>query len=120
MALDAKEWDFIICDAHLPDFDWSAALAIYKQKGLDIPFIMVSGTQDEDLAVERIKSGVHEHVLKDSLARLPAAVKRELCAVQERRLRKHANADYIVSLTEPTDDAFIGTTLEGTIVNWNG
>src|SRR5260370_7702318 len=102
MALDAKEWDFIICDAHLPDFDWSAALAIYKQKGLDIPFIMVSGTQDEDLAVERIKSGVHEHVLKDSLARLPAAVKPALHSAHQRPLPKHPNTPSPLSSPPPT------------------
>jgi DNA-binding NtrC family response regulator len=87
MALDTKAWDFIICDAHLTAFGWLDALAIYKGKGLDIPFIMVSNTCDEDLAVERIKAGVHEHVLKDSLARLPAAVERELRSAHERRIR---------------------------------
>jgi len=87
MALDAKAWDFIICDARLPDFGWLDALAIYKGKGLDIPFILVSNSWDEELAVERIKAGVHEYVLKDSLPRLPAAVERELRSAHERRSR---------------------------------
>jgi DNA-binding NtrC family response regulator len=87
MALDSKAWDFIICDAQLPDFGWFDALAIYKGNGLDIPFIMVSNSSDEDLAIERIMAGVHEHVLKDSLARLPAVVERELRSAHKRRIR---------------------------------
>jgi hypothetical protein len=51
---------------------------------------MVSNNSDEDLAVERIRAGVHEHVLKDSLARLPAAVERELRSAERRsRNRMH-------------------------------
>jgi len=71
----------------LPDFGWFDALAIYKGNGLDIPFIMVSNSSDEDLAIERIMAGVHEHVLKDSLARLPAVVERELRSAHKRRIR---------------------------------
>jgi PAS domain S-box-containing protein len=119
-ALDSKAWDFIICEARLPDFDWSAALAIYKRKGLEIPFILVAGMSDADLAVERIKAGVHEHVLKDNLARLPLAVKRELRSAQERRIRRQSDAHHLVSLVESSVDAILGTTLEGTIVSWNG
>jgi DNA-binding NtrC family response regulator len=85
MALDSKGWDFIICEARLPEFGWLEALAIYRRKDLDIPFIVVADPCDEDLAVERIKAGVHEHVLKDSLGRLPAAIKRELSFAQARR-----------------------------------
>jgi PAS domain S-box-containing protein len=120
MALDAKEWDFIICDAQLPDFDWVAALAIYQQKGLDIPFILVSGMSDEDRAMERIKTGIHEYVLKDNLARLPLAVKRELRSAQERRIRRQSEAHQLVSRVESSVDATIGTTLDGTIISWNG
>jgi PAS domain S-box-containing protein len=119
MAMDAKEWDFIICDALLPDFDWVEALAIYKRKGLDIPFILVSGMSDEKLAMERIKAGIHEYVLKDNLARLPLAVKRELRSAQERRIRRQSEAHHLISPIESSVDAIIGTTLEGTIVSWN-
>ncbi len=120
MALDAKQWDFIICDAQLPDFDWVAALAIYQRKGLDIPFILVSEMMDEDLAVARIKAGVHEHVLKNNLGRLPLAVKRELRSAQERKIRRQSHAHHPVSPVESSVDAILATALDGTIVGWNG
>jgi DNA-binding NtrC family response regulator len=105
-ALNARQWDFIICDAYLPDFSWAQALEIYKRKDLDIPFIIVADTQDEDLSVERIKAGVHDHVLKDCLPRLPLVVKRELCAAQARRFKnvaveKDASLTLIHGLTAP-------------------
>src|SRR5919197_1020828 len=50
-ALDRQAWDFVIADFKLPDFDGLAALALMKERGLDLPFIIVSGSMGEDLAV---------------------------------------------------------------------
>jgi PAS domain S-box-containing protein len=119
IALATKTWDLIICEAELPDFDWLEALAIYKAKGLDIPFILVSGMGDEDLASQRIKAGVHEEVLKDNLARLPLAVKRQLRSAEERRVHQQGDARQIAALAESSDRAIIGTNLEGTILSCN-
>jgi PAS domain S-box-containing protein len=120
-ALAAKAWDFVIFDDHLLDFAWAAALSIYKQAGLDIPFIVVSGTLDGDPAIERIKAGVHEHVLKDSLARLPLAVQRELRSARERRVRQHAAAarEFLSSTSGSSEVAIVGAALDGTILSWD-
>src|SRR5689334_19734508 len=69
-ALELGTWDFIICDYQLPQFDGLAALTLYKETGLDIPFIIVSGWIGETQAVKLIKAGAHEFVMKDDLAEL--------------------------------------------------
>jgi PAS domain S-box-containing protein len=121
VALDVHPWDLIISDYTIPGFGGPAALALYQQKDLDIPFIIVSGVVGEALAVEMVKAGAHNYVMKDQLGRLVPAVRQELRSVQERRLRKQAeiSAAYIASLVESCDYAIIGTTLDGTVLSWN-
>ncbi len=92
-ALVAPEWDIIIADYNLPDFDALAALRLLQQSGFDLPFIIVSGTIGEELAVSAMKSGAHDYILKGSLARLVPAVERELRDVQARRQRKEAEEE---------------------------
>ncbi len=120
-ALEAQPWDLIISDYSIPGFGGPAALALYQQKDLDIPFIMVSGLVGEHLAVEMLKAGAHNYVMKNQLGRLVPAVRQELRAAQERRVRKQAEATaaYIASMVESCDHAIIGTTLDGTVVSWN-
>ena len=120
-ALDRHDWDVIICDYSMPQLAGPEALAIYRQKGLDIPFIAVSGTVGEETVAEMIKAGAHDYVLKSNLGRLAPAVKQELRAAQERRDRQQAEAIavYLASIVESCDDAIVGTTLEGMVVSWN-
>src|SRR6266851_2398479 len=92
-ALDGKPWDLIICDFSMPKFGGRAALALCQQKGLDIPFISVSGVIGEEIAVEMMKAGAHDYMMKGNLARLVPAVRRELQAALERRERKQAAAE---------------------------
>jgi DNA-binding NtrC family response regulator len=75
-ALERQRWDLIIADYRLPDFDGLAALALVKEKGLDLPFIIVSGYITEETAVAAMKAGAHDYVMKDKLARLGSAVER--------------------------------------------
>ena len=89
-ALQAQPWHVVIADYVLPQFSGLAALALVKQKGLDIPFIVVSGHITEDTAVAAMKAGAHDYVMKDNLARLGQAVERELREADERHRRRRS------------------------------
>jgi signal transduction histidine kinase len=89
-ALERQNWDLIIADYRLPSFDGLAALALVKEKGLDMPFIIVSGFITEETAVAAMKAGAHDYVMKDKLARLGAAIERELRDAEVRRERRRA------------------------------
>lgn len=84
-ALTDKHWDVILCDYAFPQFSGDAALRLVKASGLDLPFIFVSGTIGEETAVQAMKAGAHDYVMKNNLARLAAAVERELGEAQVRR-----------------------------------
>ncbi|HEY9634281.1 MAG TPA: ATP-binding protein [Coleofasciculaceae cyanobacterium] len=89
-ALDKEQWDIIIADYTLPSFSAPAALNLLKEKELDLPFIIVSGSIGEDIAVAAMKAGAHDYLMKDKLARLAPAVERELREAIERRRRREA------------------------------
>jgi diguanylate cyclase (GGDEF)-like protein/PAS domain S-box-containing protein len=77
-ALQRKSWDLILCDYNLPEFDGLQALAIVKETGIECPFIIVSGVIGEEAAVEAMKAGAHDYVMKDRRQRLLSTVAREL------------------------------------------
>jgi two-component system, cell cycle sensor histidine kinase and response regulator CckA len=83
-ALAESQWDVILSDWSMPQFTAIDALAILHEADDDVPFIIVSGTVGEELAVEAMRAGAHDFVLKDRLARLAPAVEREL---RERHIR---------------------------------
>jgi len=89
-ALDRQAWDIVFADYTMPYFRGTDALKLLKEKGLDLPFIFVSGTIGEDLAVEAMKAGAHDYFLKGNLKRLIPAVVRELRDAETRRGRKQA------------------------------
>ena len=89
-ALDNHVWDVIIADYALPNFGAQVALEILQKLKLDIPFIVVSGTIGEDVAVKTMVSGANDYVMKNSLTRLPMAIERELRDAEERRARREA------------------------------
>jgi PAS domain S-box-containing protein len=84
-ALAEEEWDCVICDYSLPGFGGLAALAEVQSKDKDIPFILISGTPGEHLAVTAMKQGAHDYIMKDELGRLVPALERELTAAAARR-----------------------------------
>jgi len=88
--LAKQDWDVIISDYRLPQFDAPTALDIVQQSGLDIPFIVISGTIGERLAVDMMKAGAHDYLLKGNLIRLPEVVRREMRDVQIRAERRQA------------------------------
>jgi signal transduction histidine kinase len=87
-ALDEGGWEVIISDYHLPSFSAPEALEVVKQKGLDVPFIIVSGLIGEETAVESMRAGASDFVLKSKTTRLAAAVQRELRAAHDRRIQR--------------------------------
>ena len=91
-ALAEKTWDFILCDYHLPWFNSLAALTVYKESGLDILFIVVSGMIGEEQAMKMIEAGAHDYVMKDHLAQLAPIVRRQLQVAQERCIRQRSQA----------------------------
>jgi PAS domain S-box-containing protein/putative nucleotidyltransferase with HDIG domain len=89
-ALEREEWDIILCDYKMPNFSAQAALRLAQKKNIDIPFIIVSGAIGEDTAVEAMKSGAHDYLMKDKLAKLVVAVEREIREAQNRNEKKKA------------------------------
>jgi two-component system, NarL family, sensor histidine kinase UhpB len=89
-ALDRHQWDLIISDYVIPGFGGLEALKLVKERGLDLPFIIVSGQIGEDAAVAAMKAGAHDYVMKDSLVRLVPAIGRELQEAEVRRARRQA------------------------------
>ncbi|MBD0347255.1 MAG: PAS domain S-box protein, partial [Coleofasciculus sp. Co-bin14] len=89
-ALDKQQWDVIIADYNLPSFSAPAALKLVQERGWDLPFIIVSGSIGEDVAVAAMKAGAHDYLMKDKLARLIPAIERELREAVERRKRREA------------------------------
>lgn len=89
-ALNAQMWDVILCDYSMPQFSAMAALLLLKEMALDIPFIVISGSIGEELAVETLLAGAHDYLMKDKLARLVPAIERELLEVENQRARRQA------------------------------
>src|SRR6267154_317493 len=77
-ALDRQVWDVVIGDFSMPKFSGVEALALVRERGLDVPYICVSGTITEDMAVAAMKAGANDWVTKGQLKRLVPAVDREL------------------------------------------
>jgi len=98
-ALEQQTWDLVIADYLMPQFDGLGALALVKEKGLDLPFIIVSGHITDDTAVAAMKAGAHDYVMKDKLARLGPAVERELREAEVRSQRRRSGEELEVEHT---------------------
>ncbi len=92
-ALTEQGWDIIIADYVLPRFSGPAAIRIEREIGCDLPLIVVSGKVGEETAVEAMRAGAHDYLLKGNLSRLAPAIRRELEDAQVRRERKQAEAE---------------------------
>src|SRR2546427_6748431 len=93
-ALDRSTWDVIIGDNSMPGFSGTEALALLRARGLDIPFIFVSGTMGEDLAARALEAGAGDALTKGNLQRLIPVIRRELREFGERRGRRESEASY--------------------------
>ena len=130
-ALDQQMWDCVVCDYSMPSFNALAALTLLKESGIDLPFIIVSGTIGEDTAVEAMRAGAHDYIIKGKLQRLVPAIERELRETEVRRERKRAeerlaklNACLLSFGADPNENinrlvAFCGEQLQATAALYN-
>ncbi len=109
-ALDGH-YDLILADYALPGFDGISAQRMARERRPDLPFVFVSGTIGEEVAIERLKEGATDYVLKQRLSRLPSAVRRALQEAQERRERRHAQAE-IRRLNEELEQRIVERTTQ--------
>jgi PAS domain S-box-containing protein len=124
-ALESKEWDVILCDYSMPHFSALGALALLKETGLDVPFIIISGTIGEESPVEAMRAGAHDYLMKDNLTRLAPAIERELNEAENRRARRQMeqglrqSEDRYRDLVEHSHDLICTHDLEGRLLSVN-
>jgi len=92
-ALEKQTWDLILADYSMPHFSGLEALKLFKASGLDLPFIIVSGSIGEDVAVEAMKLGAHDYLMKNNLVRLIPAIEQELREAEVRRKLERSEKD---------------------------
>ncbi len=92
-ALEAEKWDLVLADYRLPDFNGLEALKIVRKKFPQLPFILMSGTLGEQAAIDSLKSGATDYILKENRDRLPAAVRRAVVEAGERARREVAEEE---------------------------
>ena len=120
-ALTQRTWDLILSDYTLPKFSAPQALETLKASGLDIPFIIISGTIGEEIAVSALKAGANDFLIKGKYARLGPAIERELREARLRRDAKRAEEQikYHARLLRHINDAVIATDEQFRITAWN-
>ncbi len=89
-ALASKEWDIVLADYVMPRFNVPAALSLIKEAALDVPVIVVSGAIADDLAINAMRYGAQDYLMKGNLKRLVPAIEREVQDAHVRRERKRA------------------------------
>ncbi|MEJ1385659.1 MAG: ATP-binding protein [Candidatus Sedimenticola sp. (ex Thyasira tokunagai)] len=124
-ALEGQAWDLLLVDYVLPHFSAPAALAVYHSLLLEIPFIVVSGQVNEEVAVDIMRSGAHDYISKQKLARLIPAIERELAEAESRRQRRQAEDEldrlrhYLQNVIDSMPSVLVGVDEEGVITHWN-
>ena len=124
-ALEQNTWDLVIADYSLPQFSGIAALEVLKSTGLDIPFFIVSGSIGEDLAVDVMKFGASDYLMKGNVKRLIPSVERELREAEVRRQRRQAEEALRDSearkaaIFDSALDSIISINHEGKIIEFN-
>ncbi len=96
-ALDKEAWDIVLADFNMPRFSAPAALSLIKERALDLPFIIVSGTVGEEAAVTSLRAGAHDFLVKGALARLAPAIDRERREAGIRTERRKTQQQLLIS-----------------------
>lgn len=122
-ALDEETWDVVISDYVLPGFSGLEALRLVRKSGLDLPFIIVSGKIGEDTAVQAMKEGANDYLIKGNVSRLVPAIEREMQETEVRRKRREAEAALVRSerrykrlVAAVTDYIYTVTINDGTVI----
>lgn len=124
-ALADKSWDIVICDYSMPGFSGMTALRLVREQMPDIPLIIVSGTVGEEVAVEAMRAGADDYLMKGSLKRLVPAVERELREAVVRRQRREAEEalreakEHVQYILNNTQDVIFQIDLAGNYVYGN-
>ena len=120
-ALHQKIWDLILSDYSMPEFDAPKALELLKASGLDLPFLIVSGTIGEETAVAALKAGANDFLVKGKFSRLGPAIERELREAESRNERRRAEERlrYQAHLLSNVRDAIIASDKDYRVTYWN-
>lgn len=113
-ALAGQVWDLVISDYSMPQLNGLQVLDIVRQRSPELPFLLVSGAVGQDTAVAAMKSGAGDYIMKDDLARLVPAVRRELAEAGGRRARRLAESNLRAS--ETLLNSIVNTAADGIIV----
>ncbi|MBI1951562.1 MAG: response regulator [Acidobacteria bacterium] len=124
-ALDRDRMELVLSDFALPGFDGLSALRMVRERTPELPFIIVSGTLGEEAAIEALRSGATDYVLKDRLSRLGPAVRRAIEEAAERRKRRqveealHHDRQFLRALLESLEVGIIACDASGTLTHFN-
>lgn len=124
-ALAEQTFDLILCDYGLPGYNGASALNAVRTKDRNIPFIVLSGSIGEEQAVETLRSGATDYLLKNRLERLVPAVTRALREAQERAIRRKTEEalakerEFIKAVLENIQSGIVACDAEGTLTLFN-
>jgi PAS domain S-box-containing protein len=120
-ALKNYQPDIVLSDYSLPKFDGMTALKLTLEHAPTIPFILITGSMNEETAVECMKAGAVDYIIKQQIKRLPGALMSavEQSHLREAKKRTDEQNQFLAYLVEKVNDAVISTDIDFNVVSWN-